>query len=153
MTDDTAGGLADLDFAEVSPQEFAQLVQGMTGKEINEAMRGALRARVLDEVFARMGRQFRAENAGSLTALIRWRITGDPETVYETALADGACVARAGASDADPRVTLTLSDAEFLKLASGNASPITMFMTRKLRITGDLQLASGLTRLFDIPKA
>ncbi|MFJ2769399.1 SCP2 sterol-binding domain-containing protein [Streptomyces sp. NPDC087300] len=164
MADGTGGiedlggvkGLAELDFASVTPEEFAQIVKGLSGKEIAEiAKDGELRARVLAEVFTRMERQFKPDTAGSLKALIRWKVTGsgDEETVYETDIADGTCTVRAGRSDADPRVTLILADAEFLKLVSGNASPVTMFMMRKVKIAGDVALAAGLTRYFDIPKA
>jgi SCP-2 sterol transfer family len=155
--------LADLNFADLSPQEFARIVKSLSAREIDEAFRGELRLRALREVFSRMQRLFRPDGAGSLSALIRWRIEpggsgpgadgpGGP-TVFETAIADGVCTATEGASAADPRVTLTMSDAEFLKLVSGNGSPVTMFMMRKIKIAGDVGLAAGLTRLFDIPKA
>ncbi|MCX4667123.1 SCP2 sterol-binding domain-containing protein [Streptomyces sp. NBC_01381] len=147
-------GIAGLDFANVTPEEFAKIVKGLSGKEITEiAQDGELRARVLAEVFARMERQFKPDAAGSLKALIRWKITGVDEIVYETEIAEGTCTVREGRSDAEPRVTLIMSDAEFLKLVSGNASPVTMFMMRKVKIAGDVALASGLTRYFDIPKA
>lgn len=146
------------DLASVTPEEFAALVKKMSNSEITETMRGELRTRVLTEIFARMERLFRPEAAGSLAALIRWEITGargsdEPTAVWETRIADGACTARQGASEERPRTTLTMSDAVFLKLVSGNANPITLFMTRKLKVGGDIGLASGLTRLFDIPRA
>lgn len=149
---------ASLDFGSVTPAEFASLVRKASPKELAEAMRGELRARALAEIFARMERQFRPEAAGSLAALIRWEVTGtgdsgEPTEVWETAIADGTCTVRRGPTDGRARVTLTLADTEFLKLVSGNASPVMMFMTRKIRIDGDLGLASGLSRLFDIPKA
>ncbi len=144
--------LAALDFGTVTPEEFAALVRKLPAKEIAGLMQGELRTRVLAEVFGRMERQFRPESAGSLKALIRWEITGDPVVVYETEIAEGTCTVRAGRSDAAPRATLTMGDVEFLKLVSGNGSPVTMFMTRKLKVAGDIGLASGLTRLFDIPK-
>ncbi|MDT0345916.1 SCP2 sterol-binding domain-containing protein [Streptomyces litchfieldiae] len=144
--------LAALDLASVTPREFAALVKGLSAKEISGLMRGELRTRVLAEVFGRMERQFRPESAGSLRAVIRWEVTGDPVVVYETTIADGTCTVTEGRSDAEPRATLTMGDAEFLKLVSGNGSPVTMFMTRKLKVAGDIGLASGLTRLFDIPK-
>ncbi|MFG2496865.1 SCP2 sterol-binding domain-containing protein [Streptomyces sp. NPDC048441] len=162
MVDDIGGigdidgtdGLAGLDFASVTPEEFAKIVKGLSGKEITEiAQDGELRARVLAEVFGRMRRQFKPEAAGTLKALIRWKVTGIDEAVYETEIADGTCTVREGRSDAEPRVTLVLPDAEFLKLVSGNANPVTMFMMRKLKIAGDVALAAGLTRYFDIPKA
>ncbi|NBE54365.1 acyl-CoA synthase [Streptomyces sp. YC537] len=146
--------MADLDFAGVSPEEFAKIVKGLSNKEINEIARDeVLRTRVLAEVFGRMGRQFRPETAGTLEALIRWKVGDGHEAVYETRIAEGTCTVTEGRSDAEPRVTLVMGDAEFLKLVSGNSNPVTMFMTRKLKIAGDVALAAGLTRYFDIPKA
>ncbi|WP_327173074.1 SCP2 sterol-binding domain-containing protein [Streptomyces sp. NBC_01336] len=157
MADNSSGNLTDeltaLDFAAVSPQEFARIVKGLSAKQLGEVMHGELRARVLGEVFGRMKQQFRPEAAGPLKALIRWKITGETDTVYETAIADGACTISEGRSDAEPRTTLVMADAEFLKLVSGNGNPVTMFMMRKLKVAGDVGLASGLTRYFDIPKA
>ncbi|MFJ6615545.1 SCP2 sterol-binding domain-containing protein [Streptomyces sp. NPDC091289] len=146
-------GLAGLDFAAVAPEEFARIVKGLSAKQLAEIMRGELRTRILGEVFGRMKQQFRPEAAGDLTALIRWKITGESDAVYETAIADGTCEVGPGRSDAEPRTTLVMADAEFLKLVSGNGNPVTMFMTRKLKVAGDVGLASGLTRYFDIPKA
>jgi putative sterol carrier protein len=157
MTDNAngvPGGLDDLDFAGVSPEDFAKIVKGLSKQEIAEIAADApLRQRVLREIFSRMERQFRPEAAGSLKALIRWQVTGDPDAVYEVTIVDGTCAVHEGRTDAEARVTLTLGDAEFLKLVSGNANPVTMFMTRKLKLGGDVGLATGLTRLFDIPKA
>ncbi|GAB2819075.1 SCP2 sterol-binding domain-containing protein [Streptomyces daliensis] len=150
---DIADELAGLDFAAVSPEEFAGIVKKASAKDIATIMQGDMRERVLAEVFGRMGRQFRPDAAGSLDALIRWKVTGEQETVYETRIADGTCTVTEGRSEADPRVTLVMGDAEFLKLVSGNGNPVTMFMTRKLKVAGDVGLASGLTRYFDIPKA
>ncbi|PZT77760.1 MULTISPECIES: SCP2 sterol-binding domain-containing protein [unclassified Streptomyces] len=150
---EVTGELAALDFTAVSPEEFARIVKGLSARQLSEVMRGELRTRVLSEVFGRMRQQFRPEAAGELTALIRWKITGDTEVVYETALADGTCAVTEGRSDAEPRTTLIMADTEFLKLVSGNGNPITMFMMRKLKVAGDVGLASGLTRYFDIPKA
>ncbi|MBM7057728.1 MULTISPECIES: SCP2 sterol-binding domain-containing protein [Streptomyces] len=149
LTDD----LSALDFAAVAPEEFARIVKGLSAKQLAEVMRGELRTRILGEVFGRMRQQFRPETAGGLTALIRWKITGESDAFYETAIADGACQVTPGRSEAEPRTTLVMADAEFLKLVSGNANPVTMFMTRKLKVAGDVGLASGLTRYFDIPKA
>ncbi len=153
MADDIPAELAGLDFANISPEEFAKIVKGLSAKQIEQAAQGEFRERALAEVFSRMERQFRPESAGDLKALIRWKITGESDAVYETAIADGTCTVTRGRSEADPRVTLAMGDAEFLKLVSGNASPVTMFLTRKLKVAGDVGLASGLTRYFDIPKA
>jgi predicted lipid carrier protein YhbT len=148
--------IADLDFASVTPTEFATLVKRLSGKELAALMRGELRDRVLRAIFGRMERQFRPEAAGALDAVIRWEVTGagdEPTVVWESAIADGTCAVTPGRSDARARVTFVLSDAEFLRLVSGNGNPVTMFLTRKIKISGDIALASSLTHLFDIPKA
>ena len=152
----TATALAGLDFGAISPQEFARLVKSLSAKQIAAEFQGELRLRALREIFARMQRLFRPDAAGSLRALIRWKVEGSAEdgtAVFETAIDAGVCTATEGASAGEPRVTLALTDAEFLKLVSGNANPVTMFVLRKIKIGGDVGLAAGLTRLFDIPKA
>ncbi|MFJ9407886.1 SCP2 sterol-binding domain-containing protein [Streptomyces sp. NPDC101393] len=153
MAEDARAQVAELDFARVTPEEFAKIVKGLTRRQIAEIAEGELRTRVLTEVFGRMGRQFRPDAAGSVRALIRWKITGESEVVYETTLDDGTCTVREGRTEAEPRLTLIMDDAAFLKLVSGNGNPVTMFLTRKLKAVGDLSLASGLNRYFDIPKA
>ncbi|MEV6104127.1 SCP2 sterol-binding domain-containing protein [Streptomyces sp. NPDC051940] len=155
MSNETgANGIADLDFGSVSPQEFARIVKGLSGREITEiAADEPLRARVVAEIFGRMGRQFRSDMAGSLKALVRWKITGVTELVYETAIDHGDIKVTEGRSDAEPRTTLVMGDEAFLKLTSGNGNPVTLFVTRKLKIAGDVGFAAGLTRYFDIPKA
>ncbi|MFF9478770.1 SCP2 sterol-binding domain-containing protein [Streptomyces sp. NPDC014733] len=153
MADDVRERLAGLDFAGVTPAEFAGIVKGLSSRQITEIATGELRTRVLGEIFGRMGEQFRPAAAGELRALIRWRITGESEAVYETVIADGRCTVTEGRSAADARLTLVMGDAAFLKLVSGNGNPVTMFLTRKIAAGGDLTLAAGLHRYFDIPGA
>ncbi|MFF1832640.1 SCP2 sterol-binding domain-containing protein [Streptomyces sp. NPDC058231] len=157
MADNSSGDLVDelagLDFSAVSPEEFARIVKGLSAKQLGEVMHGELRSRVLREVFGRMKQQFRPEAAGQLQALIRWKITGESDEIFETEISAGACRVGEGRSEAEPRTTLIMGDTEFLKLVSGNGNPVTMFMMRKLKVAGDVGLASGLTRYFDIPKA
>jgi alkyl sulfatase BDS1-like metallo-beta-lactamase superfamily hydrolase len=152
MTDEL--DLGSLDLAAVSPDEFARIVEGLSGREISEiAQDDVLRRRVIAEIFGRMERQFRPDAAGPLNAVIRWKITGESDVVYETAVADRTLTVREGRSESEARVSLVLDDAGFLKLVSGNGSPVSMFITRKLKVVGDIALATRLPSLFDIPKA
>jgi putative sterol carrier protein len=52
----------------------------------------------------------------------------------------------------DAKLALSLGQADFLKVVSGNANPVMMFMTGKLKAKGDLGLAAKIADLFDIPK-
>jgi putative sterol carrier protein len=152
MTD--TAGIADLDFTSVTPQEFARIVKGLSAREMKEIVQdGELRLRIVREVFARMESQFLPQNAGQTSAVIRWKVGPEGESVFEAAIEKGSCAVTEGRSEATPKVTLALSDTEFLNLVSGNVNPITLFFSRKLKVVGDLTLAARLTHCFDIPKA
>ncbi|WP_433346189.1 SCP2 sterol-binding domain-containing protein [Micromonospora sp. CA-111912] len=142
------------DFANYGPKEFAQLVKSTPDDKIAEVMSGDLRGKVLSEVFGRMPSLFRADRAGATNAVIHWNITGRPDggtDTYEIAIADGACVVNETPQH-DPKLSLTMGPVEFLKIVSGGANPVMMFMTGKLKAKGDLGLAANIANLFDIPK-
>jgi hypothetical protein len=147
----------DVDFARMRSQTFARIVTGASSDQLQEIMvRPKLRKRVLDEIFGRMGRHFRADRAGSTTAVVHWRFSesgdgGGDYDRYETIIENGACVVNAGRTR-DARVTITLPPADFLRLITRNASGPVLFMTGKLRIKGDLAFAAGLAGLFDLPQ-
>lgn len=143
------------DISEMSPQAFARLIKRASQQQLAAVMGDpSLRGAVLDEIFRRMEDQFRADKAPRKDSAIHWRITGGPDgepDVYETWLADGACSVSSEPAH-EPRATLTMSGEQFLKLASGNGSPTTMFMTGKLKLDGDIGFAANLTNMFNIPK-
>ncbi|MEV1288392.1 SCP2 sterol-binding domain-containing protein [Micromonospora sp. NPDC049679] len=142
-------------FASVDPKQFAQLVKSTPDAQIAEVMSGDLRGKVLDEVFGRMPSMFRADRAGSTNAVIHWNVTGRPDggvDTYEVVIDNGTCTTSATPQH-DPKLALTLGPVEFLKVVSGGANPVMMFMTGKLKAKGDLGLAANISNLFDIPKA
>ncbi|EWM66630.1 MULTISPECIES: SCP2 sterol-binding domain-containing protein [Micromonospora] len=142
-------------FANVGPKEFAQLVKSTPDAKIAEIMSGESRGKILSEVFNRMPTLFRADRAGATNAVIHWNITGRPDggtDTYEIVIENGACTVSETATR-DPKLSLTMGPVEFLKIVSGGANPVMMFMTGKLKAKGDLGLAANIANLFDIPKA
>ena len=142
-------------FANVGPKEFAQLVKSTPDAKIAEIMSGESRGKILSEVFNRMPALFRADRAGATNAVIHWNITGRPDggtDTYEIVIENGTCTASETATR-DPKLSLTMGPVEFLKIISGGANPVMMFMTGKLKAKGDLGLAANIANLFDIPKA
>lgn len=142
-------------FANVGPKEFAQLVKSTPDAKIDEIMSGEARGKILSEVFNRMPALFRADRAGSTNAVIHWNITGRPDggtDTYEIVIENGTCTVSETATR-DPKLSLTMGPVEFLKIVSGGANPVMMFMTGKLKAKGDLGLAANIANLFDIPKA
>jgi putative sterol carrier protein len=141
--------------ASIGPKEFAQLVKSTPDSQIAEVMAGDSRNKILDEVFNRMPSLFRAEKAGSTSAVIHWVITGGAggaSDTYETVIENGACTVT-NKPERDPKLAMTMDPVTFLKVVSGDGNPMMLFMTGKIKAKGDLALAANVAKLFDIPKA
>jgi putative sterol carrier protein len=135
--------------------QLVQIVAGATDRQLEELMASEARKDILDDVFRRMAAHVDPERARDVTAVVHWKIFDRPEggyDHYEVVLESGRC-AVTEAPSREPAVTLKLKPADFLKLVSGTASGPTMFMTGRLKLEGDVMLASRLTSLFHIPKA
>lgn len=148
--------MADNDLSSFSadPKQFAQLVKNSSNDDLAKLVAGDNRGKVLNEVFTRMPNLFRADRAGSTSAVIHWTIGDGPDgstDTYELVIADGKCVL-SPSPEHEPKLALTLGAVDFLKVVSGNANPVMMFMTGKLKAKGDLGMAAKIGDLFDIPK-
>jgi hypothetical protein len=151
-------GRADspVDLAAFDADSFARLITRASAGQVTALMAApGPRALVLGEVFRRMGEHYRPDRAAAGTrAVVHWRLTGgaaaDGYDRFETVIENGACTVSPDRTR-DPRVTITIGPAEFLKLITRNASAPVLFMTGKLRIRGDLAFAATLPTLFDLP--
>lgn len=144
----------DTNPALLEPREFARLVKRTPASELRQLMRGDRRTAVLDELFARMPGVFRADRAGSLDAVIHWRIGDRPDggvDTYQLVIANGTCNL-SPRPQAEPALTLSLGAVEFLQLITGNAHPVMLVMRGKLKTTGDLGVTAKFPTLFDIPR-
>jgi putative sterol carrier protein len=142
------------DLGSIGPAEFAQLVKSTPDAKIKEVLQSDQRGKILDEIFSRMPSLFRADRAGSTNAVLHWNIGDRPDggtDTYELVIADGACTL-SPTPQHDPKLSLSLGAVEFLKVITGTANPVMMFMTGKLKAKGDLGLAANIANLFDIPK-
>jgi putative sterol carrier protein len=59
---------------------------------------------------------------------------------------NGALTVTEGGADAD--TTITVSEENFLKLASGKQNPMTAYMTGKIKVKGDMGAATKLQKIF-----
>ncbi|WP_425413011.1 SCP2 sterol-binding domain-containing protein [Micromonospora nigra] len=137
------------------PLPFARLVKRTPAGELRELMHSVQRRRVLDDLLGRMPDVFRADRAGSLAAVIHWRIGDRPDgavDTYQMVISGGACVL-SPAVDRDPTLTLTLGAVDFLSMVTGNAHAVMLVMRGRLKTRGDLALTAKFPTLFDPPKA
>jgi putative sterol carrier protein len=140
--------------ASVEPAEFARLVKSTPDGKLAEAMSGEHRTTILDEIFSRFPKQFRADRAGSTSAVIHWVIGGAADggsDTYQVVIENGTCTTSSNA-DRDPRLAISVGAVDFLKVVSGAGNPMMMFMTGKLKAKGDLGLAANIANLFALPK-
>jgi putative sterol carrier protein len=117
-------------------------------------MRGPVGRLLTAQIFRGMAREFQPEKAKGLDAVMLWEVGADGERVerWQLTIRDQRC--RAGRpTGEDPALTLRLDRATLLELATGLANPPQLFITGRLKISGDLMLAQRLTTLFRIPKA
>jgi len=71
---------------------------------------------------------------------------------YNMRIADGHCEVGQGRAES-PRVTLRIGLADFLRLLTGKANGMQLFMTGKLKVSGDLFFAQTYQAWFDRPSA
>lgn len=159
------------DLSSLRADEFARLISRASTSQLESITTPPhLREPVIDEVFRRMSEHYKADKARDTEAVVRWRIgygdrlpddhrdggeadDGDDDYLrYECLLSGGTCTV-SRESEREPRVTIMVGPVDFLKLASGNGTAPTMFLTGKIKVAGDLGFAAGLTKLFQIPKA
>ena len=150
--------MTDFDLSSIKtmePGEFSTLVKSTSDEKINEVMTGENRTEILDEIFSRFPKLFRADRAGSTNAVIHWAISGRPaggDDTYQVVIENGTCTTSSEA-DREPRLTISLGPADFIKVVSGAGNPMMMFMTGKLKAKGDMGLAANIANLFDLPKS
>jgi predicted lipid carrier protein YhbT len=150
--------IAEADLADFKPEQFAELIAEASDKQLAEIIHGPLRKQVLDEIFGRMADHVEPAQIDGLDTVVHFKILDRPEDQgggydhYEVIFADGACRA-SDSPEHDPKVTIKVSGVQFLKLAGNKASGPTLFLTGKLKLEGDVMLASRLTGFFRIPSA
>jgi putative sterol carrier protein len=138
-------------FAAAEPAAFAAYVKSASKEQLEGLLAGEHRKAILDEIFSRFTKQFRVDRAGATNAVIHWTVAGGSEDKYELVIADGGCTLSPSPA-AEPKLAVTTRGVDFLQLVTGNANPMMMAMTGKLKIKGDMGLAANLANLFDLPK-
>ncbi|MEH6472193.1 MAG: SCP2 sterol-binding domain-containing protein [Halopseudomonas sp.] len=91
--------------------------------------------------------RFNANAAGDLDAVFQYQLEGDDS--YYVAIQQGHCSVEAGEHQ-DPNATLTMDDETLQQILTGETDGMQAFMAGKLKVTGDMMLATRLTALFPL---
>ncbi len=132
---------------QMSPEQFKALVQA-NDDDLRNQVRAAGVEQVLDGTFEAMQQSFLPENAKGVEAIIQYVVTDQgKEYAYALGIKDGKCALK---KEKNPgaKVTLSLDLVPFLKLIGGAADGMTLYMTGKLGVAGDLFFSQRIASFF-----
>lgn len=142
-----------IDLTSVTPEEFAQLVAGADDDQIVAAFHAVGTDQVLDRVFEGMEERFVPEKAQGVDAQIQWIVTDDrTEHTYLTTISDGKCTVSKEPAE-QPKVALRTDVVSFAKLITAQAQGPQLFMSGKLKVSGDIMFSQRITGFFATPSA
>ena len=127
---------------------FANRIRSLSPRAREILMRGPWGRGIAAAIFAAMPRRLKPAGATGLDLVVRW-LVGDDKPRYLVLREGRATVRRQAERDHD--LTLALDRVTLLDLATGAANGPQLFMTGRVKITGDLMLAQRLTSLFAVP--
>jgi putative sterol carrier protein len=101
----------------------------------------------LKEVLDALPSKLDQDAAEDLDAVYQFDLQGNQGGQYYLLVQNGTCVVKDGIH-ADPHVTLSMAGEDCIKVLNGQLSGMTMAMSGRLQIAGDIGLAMQLKSLF-----
>jgi putative sterol carrier protein len=147
--------MADQGFSvdQISPEQFAELVASASDEQIEEAIHAVGTKETLNRIFENFPERFNPDKAQGVDAEIQFVVTDQGEEFpHVVTVKDGKCTTEEKAAT-DPKVTLTTDLLSFVKLITGQAQGVQLFMTGKLKVSGDLMFSQRIMTFFEPAKA
>jgi len=103
----------------------------------------------IEELMNRMPKAFLPDKAGDVEAVIQYHLTGEEAGDWVVRIGDGKCEVEQGTTE-DATMTLRADSQDYKDIILGNLDPMTAFMQQKVKLTGNLNMALGLTKYFKL---
>ena len=101
----------------------------------------------IEELMNRMPKAFLPDKAGDVEAVIQYHLTGEEAGDWVVKIGDGKCEVEKGTTD-NATMTLKADSQDYKNIILGKLDPMTAFMQQKVKLTGNLNMALGLTKYF-----
>ena len=101
------------------------------------------------DIFAAMPAQFNADAAKGMNSVIQFNLSGDGDNAgqYHAIIKDGKLEVVQGVH-ASPNMTMTMAGTDYVDMTTGKLNGQMAFMSGKLKIAGDMGLATKMQSLF-----
>jgi putative sterol carrier protein len=106
-----------------------------------------MKATTVKEVLDSLPSKLDKDAAEDLDAVYQFDLRGNQGGQYHLLVQHGTCVVKDG-THADPHVTLSMAGEDCVRILNGQLSGMTMAMSGRLQIAGDIGLAMQLKSLF-----
>ena len=101
----------------------------------------------VDSVMQEMEAKFKADKAAGMNDTFQFDITGDGGGQWYADIKDGNADFNKGTAE-NPSVTITADSQDWIKIVNGQLNPQMAFMTGKIKVKGNIGLATKLGTLF-----
>lgn len=101
----------------------------------------------IEELMNRMPKAFLPEKAEGVEAVIQFHFSGDEAGDWVATIGDGQCTVDQGTTE-EATMTLRADSQDYKDIILGKLDPMTAFMQQKVKLTGNLNMALGLTKYF-----
>ncbi|MGE0646082.1 MAG: SCP2 sterol-binding domain-containing protein [Nitrospira sp.] len=103
--------------------------------------------KTIREVLDALPSKLDTEAAEDVDAVYQFDLRGPQGGQYQLLVQNGSCVVKDGVHD-NPHVTLSMAGEDCIRILNGQLSSMTMAMSGRLQIAGDIGLAMQLKSLF-----
>lgn len=106
-----------------------------------------------EDIIRRLPQFVDSEAIRDVAASTRWTVTDEPDGEihhYAVVFDHGSCHAGRDRGD-DPRATFEIEHGDLERLVSGDANPMILFGTGRIRVGGDLLFAARMAGFFKTP--
>jgi putative sterol carrier protein len=103
----------------------------------------------IEELMNRMPRAFLPDQADGVEALIQYHLSGAEAGEWVVRIGDGKCAVERGTTE-NPTMTLRADSQDYKDIILGKLDPMAAFMQQKVKLTGNLNMALGLTKYFKL---